>query len=100
MTSALTVRYRDVNYFIPFLLQFLLFASPIAYSISNVPSKYRAIYDCNPLTWLLQEFQWSYLHEPAPPLWQIVLSLAVPIGAFVGGALVFEQMERSFADLI
>jgi lipopolysaccharide transport system permease protein len=100
VTSALTVRYRDVNYFIPFLLQFLLFASPIAYSIANVPSKYRAIYEINPLTWLLQEFQWSYLHQPVPPLWQIVLSVAVPIGVFVGGALVFEQMERGFADLI
>ena len=100
VTSALTVRYRDVNYFIPFLLQFLLFASPIAYSIANVPSKYRAIYEVNPLTWLLQEFQWSYLHQPVPPLWQVVLSLAVPIGVFVGGALVFEQMERGFADLI
>jgi lipopolysaccharide transport system permease protein len=100
VTAALTVRYRDVNYFIPFLLQFLLFASPIAYSIANVPAKYRAIYESNPLTWLLQEFQWSYLSQPAPALWEILLSIVVPIGVFLGGAVLFEQMERGFADVI
>ena len=68
VTSALTVRYRDVNYFVPFLLQFLLFASPIAYSIANVPAQYRVIYDLNPLTWLLQAFQWSFVNQPAPYL--------------------------------
>ncbi len=100
VTSALTVRYRDVGYFVPFMLQFLLYASPIAYSISNVPEKYRVIYDINPLTWLLQEFQWSFLHQPAPPLWEIALSIVVPIIVFIGGAILFEQMERGFADLI
>ncbi len=66
VTAALTVRYRDVNYFVPFFLQFLLFASPIAYAIKNVPSKYRVVYDLNPLTWLLQEFQWSLRPSAGP----------------------------------
>ena len=100
VTSALTVRFRDVNYFVPFFLQFLLFASPIAYAIQNVPSKYRVIYDLNPLTWLLQEFQWSLVRQPAPHLWETVLSIVVPIAAFVAGAVIFEQMERGFADAI
>jgi lipopolysaccharide transport system permease protein len=100
VTSALTVRFRDVNYFVPFLLQFLLFASPIAYAVQNVPSKYRVIYDLNPLTWLLQEFQWSLVRQPAPHLWETVLAIVVPIVAFVGGAVIFEQMERGFADVI
>lgn len=100
VSSALTVRYRDVNYFIPFLLQFLLYASPIAYSIQNVPSKYRVIYELNPLTWLLQEFQWSFVRAPAPHLWETVLAIIVPIVVFVGGAVIFEQMERGFADAI
>ncbi len=100
VTSALTVRYRDVNYFVPFILQFLLYASPIAYSIQNVPSKYRVIYDLNPLTWLLQLFQWSFVRQPAPHLWEFVLAIVVPIAVFVGGAIIFEQMERGFADAI
>jgi lipopolysaccharide transport system permease protein len=94
------VRYRDIAYVVPFALQFLLYASPIAYSISAVPSRYRVIYDVNPLTWLLQEFQWAFLHQPAPPIWQITLSIVVPVVVFVGGAVVFEQMERGFADVI
>ncbi len=100
VTAALTVRFRDVNYFVPFFLQFLLFASPIAYAIKNVPSKYRVVYDLNPLTWLLQEFQWSLVRQPAPRLWETVLAVVVPIAAFVGGAVIFEQMERGFADAI
>jgi lipopolysaccharide transport system permease protein len=100
VSSALTVRYRDVNYFIPFMLQFLLYASPIAYSIANVPAKYRVVYDLNPLTWLLQEFQWSFVRQPVPPVWEIVLSVVVPVAVFLGGAVIFEQMERGFADVI
>jgi lipopolysaccharide transport system permease protein len=100
VTSALTVRYRDVNYFVPFVLQFLLFASPIAYAIQNVPTKYRVVYELNPLTWLLQEFQWSLVRQPTPQTWETVLAIVVPIVAFIGGAVIFEQMERGFADAI
>jgi lipopolysaccharide transport system permease protein len=100
VASALMVRYRDIAYIVPFALQFLLYASPIAYSASAVPSKYRVIYDINPLTWLLSEFRWSFLHQPAPPEWQIILSIIVPVVVFVGGAILFEQMERGFADVI
>ncbi|MGO8873971.1 MAG: ABC transporter permease [Acidimicrobiales bacterium] len=100
VSSALTVRYRDINYFIPFALQFLLYASPIAYSIDNVPAKYRVVYDLNPLTWLLQEFQWAFVRQPVPPTWEIVLSIVVPVAVFFGGAILFEQMERGFADVI
>jgi lipopolysaccharide transport system permease protein len=100
VTAALTVRYRDVNYFVPFFLQFLLYASPVAYSIDNVPSKYRVVYDLNPLTWLLQEFQWSFARQPLPHLWEIACSIVVPIGLFLISAIIFEQMERGFADVI
>jgi len=65
-----------------------------------VPSKYRFIYDLNPLTWILQEFQWSLARQPLPHTWEIVLSLVVPVVVFVGCAVIFEPMERGFADVI
>lgn len=100
VSSALTVRYRDVQYIIPFGLQFFLYASPIAYSLSAVPSKYQAIYELNPLTWLLEEFRWSLLAQPAPPAWQIVASVTFCLGAFMLCMFLFEQMERGLADVI
>jgi lipopolysaccharide transport system permease protein len=99
VTSALTVRYRDINYFVPFFLQFLLYATPIAYPISAVKG-YRIFFEINPLTWILQEFQWSLARQPAPATWEFVLSIVVPVFVFVGGAVIFEQMERGFADVI
>ncbi len=66
----------------------------------DVPSKYRIIYDLNPLTWLLQAFQWSFVRQPAPYPWEIAAAIVVPIVAFVAGAIIFEQMERGFADTI
>jgi len=95
--AGLTVRYRDVNYFIPFMLQFLLFASPVGYPPL---AKYQLFYDINPLTWLLNEFRWAFLNTAAPPLWQILLSVTVPIVVFLVGTVLFEQMERGFADVI
>ncbi len=100
VAGALMVRYRDVAYVVPFALQFLLYASPVAYSASAVPAKYHLIYDVNPLTWLLSDYRWSFLHQAAPPGWQIVGSIVVPVVCFLAGAIIFEQMERGFADVI
>jgi lipopolysaccharide transport system permease protein len=100
VAGALQVRYRDVAYVVPFLLQFFMFASPVAYSTTAIPSKYQVIYNLNPLTWILNEFRWSFIAAPAPPAWQITLSIVVPVLVFVGGAIIFEQMERGFADSI
>jgi lipopolysaccharide transport system ATP-binding protein len=99
ITSALTVRYRDVTYVIPFLIQFLTFASPVGYLVSSI-HKYKWFFDVNPITWIINEFRWSFLNQPAPPGWQIALSIVVPVVSFVAFAVVFEQMERSVADLI
>jgi lipopolysaccharide transport system permease protein len=98
--SAMMVRYRDVQYVVPFLVQFGLYASPIAYSTDAVPERYRAFYDLNPMTWLLEEFRWSTLGQPAPSALYIGLSIIVSIAVFIGGALVFSKMERGFADVI
>lgn len=98
--SALMVNYRDVQYVVPFALQILLYASPIAYSLSAVPASLRWLYDANPLTWILQCYRWSLLGQAAPPAWQIAGCILVPIVIFLAGALFFQQFERNFADVI
>lgn len=95
--SAIMVKYRDVAYIVPWLVQVLLFAAPVAYS---VPENLQTLYALNPLTWLLEEFRWSLLGTPAPDAWQIGASVVVCAGVFVAGALVFQQLEREFADVI
>jgi lipopolysaccharide transport system permease protein len=100
VTSALMVNYRDVQYVVPFLLQVLLYASPIAYSLGKVSNHYRIFYDINPMTWLLDDIRWSLLRQPQPSDGILVLSFVVPLAVLMLGLLVFEQMERGFADFI
>lgn len=98
--AAVTVRYRDVNYALPWLLQLALYGTPVAYSLTSVPDDLRWLFLVNPLTWLLEGFRWSLLGFAAPPLWQIAGAVVVSVLVFLGGTLVFSRMERAFADVI
>jgi lipopolysaccharide transport system permease protein len=100
VASALTVSYRDVQYIIPFVLQIILYASPVAYSLGKISPHYRLIYDLNPLTWLLDDIRWSLLHQPQPSTTILALSVFVPLATLLVGSFVFQQMERGFADII
>lgn len=98
--SALMVKYRDVAYVLPWAMQILLYASPVAYGLDAVPDRLRWLFDANPLTWFLEEFRWSLLGLPAPPTWQVAASVAAALVVFAGGALIFQRHEREFADFI
>ena len=98
--AALMVKYRDIAYVVPVALSILLYATPIAYSLTAVPENLLPLFNLNPLTWAMQEFRWSLLGQAAPELWQVFASLAVSFGVLLIGALVFQQHERRFADLI
>lgn len=98
--SAIMVKYRDVAYVLPWLLQIGLYASPIAYSLEAVPSHLSWMFTANPLSWILEGFRWSTIGTPAPPLWQIVGGVVVAAAVFFAGLLVFQRHERQFADLI
>lgn len=100
VTSALMVSYRDVQYVVPFVLQILLYASPVAYSLGKVPPHYRVFYAINPLSWLLDDVRWSLLREPRPGDGILLLSLVVPLAVLFLGSFIFQQMERGFADVI
>ncbi|HET6300699.1 ABC transporter permease [Microbacterium sp.] len=98
--AAYLVKYRDVGYVLPWALQVLLYASPVAYSVSEVPEGIRWLFDINPVTWFLEIMRWSLLGTAQPPVWQIVaLIIAAPL-VFLLGTIVFQKNEREFADFI
>jgi len=99
-TSALMVRYRDLQYVIPVMVQMLLYATPIGYSAAGLPPKWRIVFTVNPLTGLIEAFRWSLLHRGHIGWIGIGYSLAFAAIALAGGAFVFKKMERQFADVI
>ena len=98
--SALNVKYRDVSYTIPFLIQVWMFASPIVYPISILPARWRSIYSINPLVGVVEGFRWALLGKESPNFWAMGISAASLILLLAGGAMYFKRMERSFADVI
>lgn len=102
ITSALSVSYRDVQYILPVLLQFLLYASPIAYAVSQVPVRLRPFYFLNPLSSLLEAFRWSLLGPLGGTINgpNLAYSTFVCVAVFLLGLVSFSRMERRFADVI
>jgi lipopolysaccharide transport system permease protein len=98
--SAANVRYRDVGYTIPFLIQVWMFASPIVYPISIIPARWRLIYSINPLVGVVEGFRWALLGKESPNFWAMGISATSLILLLAGGATYFKRMERSFADVI
>jgi lipopolysaccharide transport system permease protein len=98
--SALNVQYRDVRYAVPFLVQFWLFASPIAYSSSLLEEPWRTVYGINPMAGVIEGFRWALLGTDAAPGPIIMVSAVTALLLLISGALYFRRMERSFADVI
>jgi len=98
--SALNVKYRDVRYTIPFLTQFWLFVTPVAYSSSLVPSKWQALYAINPMAGVVEGFRWALLGKSAPPGTMLMVSLAATAILLIGGLFYFARMEKTFPDII
>jgi lipopolysaccharide transport system permease protein len=97
--SVLNVKYRDVRYTIPFLAQFWLFITPVAYSSRLVPEKWQAIYGINPMAGVVDGFRWALLgHNPPGPM--LLVSVAATALLLGGGLLFFRRMEKTFADVI
>lgn len=98
--AALNVRYRDVAYVLPFFVQVLMFISPVAYSTTLVPARWRALYGLNPMVGVLEGFRWSVSGASTRPGPLVALSVVVTLLLLVGGLLYFAQTEQSFADVI
>lgn len=98
--SALNVEYRDVRYVVPFVTQFWLFATPVAYPSSLLSEPWRTIYGLNPMVGVIEGFRWALLDSgPAPGLMAAVSGLA-SLSLLVGGAYYFRRLERTFADRV
>jgi len=97
--SAINVKYRDVRYVVPFLIQLWLFASPVVYSSSLLPEKYQVIYGLNPMAGVIEGFRWALLGTE-PPGSLIAVSVIIVIAILISGAFYFRHNEKTFADVI
>jgi len=98
--SALNVQYRDVKYIIPFLMQVWLFATPVAYSTSLVPARWRPLVGMNPMSGVVDGFRWALLGKPSAPGGTLAVSIVTVSVLLIGGLFWFRRMERQFADAI
>ena len=98
--SALNVLYRDINYVLPFLTQFWMYLTPIAYSSSLVPEEWQVLYALNPMTGVVEGFRWALLGSGQPPGLMTLVSCLVSLVILVSGMFYFKRMERLFADMV
>jgi lipopolysaccharide transport system permease protein len=98
--STLNVEYRDVRYVIPFIIQFWLFASPVAYPSSLLSEPWRTLYGLNPMVGVVEGFRWALLGTDTAPGNTIFISSIAAFVILAAGIFYFRRMEKSFADVI
>jgi lipopolysaccharide transport system permease protein len=98
--SALNALYRDVRYVMPFLVQFWMLASPVAYPSSLVPTKWRWLYGLNPMAGVIEGFRWALTGHGQPPGELMLASAGAVMVLLMGGLLFFQRMEGTVADLV
>ena len=98
--TALNVEYRDVRYVVPFLTQFWMFATPIAYSSSLLSEPWRTIYGLNPMVGVVDGFRWALLGTGQAPGPMIYVSAVTALVILISGAYYFRRMEKTFADVV
>lgn len=98
--AAVNVRYRDVKYVVPFVTQFWLFATPVAYPITLVPEPWRTVLAINPMVGVVEGFRWALLGAAHPPWALIGISGVSAAVILVAGLVYFHTAQRSFADIL
>jgi len=98
--SALNAIYRDVRYVLPFLVQFWMFASPVAYPSSLVPARWRWLYGLNPMAGVIEGFRWALTGHGEPPNLMLAASTAAVLLVLGGGLVYFRAMESTVADVV
>jgi lipopolysaccharide transport system permease protein len=98
--AAINVQYRDVNYALPFLTQFWLFITPVAYSAKVISAKWQLLYSLNPMAGVVSGFRWALLGSGTGPDTALWVSVGISILILISGLFYFRRMERTFADTI
>jgi lipopolysaccharide transport system permease protein len=97
--SAINVRYRDVRYTMPFIIQLWFFASPVVYASSILPERFQIIYGLNPMAGIIEGFRWAVVGTD-PPGSLMIVSVLITIVIFISGLYYFRRMEKTFADVV
>jgi lipopolysaccharide transport system permease protein len=98
--SALNALYRDVRFVMPFVVQFWMFASPVAYPSALVPERWRWLYGLNPMAGVIDGFRWALTGHGRPPGPLMLASAAMVVVVLVGGLFFFQRMESTIADRV
>jgi lipopolysaccharide transport system permease protein len=98
--SALNVQFRDVRYIVPFITQFWMFATPVAYPSSLLHGHWKLIYALNPMVGVIEGFRWALLGTKTAPGPMIIASSLAALFILVTGAYYFRRMEKTFADVV
>jgi lipopolysaccharide transport system permease protein len=98
--STLNVEYRDVRHAVPFIIQFWLFATPIAYPSTLLSEPWRTLYGLNPMVGVVEGFRWALLGTDTRPEAMIFVSCLMAIALLIAGAFYFRRMEKTFADVV
>ena len=98
--SAMNAIYRDVRYAVPFLVQFWMFASPVAYPSALVPDQWRWLYGLNPMAGVIEGFRWALTGLGRPPDAMLAASASGVLVMMLGGLLYFQKVEGHIADVV
>jgi lipopolysaccharide transport system permease protein len=98
--SALNVKYRDVRHAVPFITQFWLVATPIAYPSTLLAEPWRTVYGLNPMVGVVEGFRWALLGTDTQPGTMVFASFIMAVIILIAGAFYFRRMEKSFADVV
>jgi lipopolysaccharide transport system permease protein len=94
------VKFRDIQYMVPFLTQIWMYLSPVAYTATLIPPKWQVLYALNPMTGVINGFRWALLGKTDPDWMSLGISVAVTLVVLVSGLYFFRMTERTMVDVI
>ena len=100
LVSALTTRYRDLQFLVRFGVQLVMYATPVIYPLSSIPEKYRIFIRANPMTSIVEGFRYSFLGSGAIDIWNLLYSFVFMLAALMIGILLFNRIEATFMDTV